>query len=378
MSKLIRKLYHKITLDFLFPRYYAWHCKRPVVQNKAVFIELNLPALSGSLRVLYDEMEKQGDYQLHIHYLREAFCSKFTYIKNVLKCLKDIATASYIILCEGSTMVSCIRPRPETFITQTWHGCGAFKKFGYSTTDLEYSYYNNCDLVTVSSPEVIWAYQEAMNLADHNSIIQPLGISRTDIYFRESFHRKAKERMLHQVPQIVDKKILLYAPTFRGNAGNAQAPDALDINRMQAALGSQYLLLIKHHPLVKSRPAIPASAKDFAFDVSDSCSIEDLIVVSDFCISDYSSLVFEYSLLERPMLFFAFDLKDYNDWRGFYYDYRELAPGPIVSDTEELIEKISEFSEHFDPQQVCAFRDKFMSACDGCSTKRILEYMSDR
>lgn len=101
-------------------------------------------------------------------------------------------------------------------------------------------------------------------------------------------------------------------------------------------------------------------------------SIEQLLCVSDICISDYSSLVFEYSLFERPMLFYAYDLEDYFDWRGFYYNYEELAPGPVVYTNEEIIDWIMHLEERFDRNRVRSFRKRFMNACDGHATERIL------
>ena len=83
--------------------------------------------------------------------------------------------------------------------------------------------------------------------------------------------------------------------------------------------------------------------------------------------------MFEYSLFERPMIFLAHDLDEYFDWRGFYYPYCEMAPGPIVSNTAEVIDCIKELPEKFEKERVADFRRKFMSACDGHATERILE-----
>ena len=111
---------------------------------------------------------------------------------------------------------------------------------------------------------------------------------------------------------------MLYAPTFRGSVGGAKAPDAMDLCLMQEKLGKDWILLIKQHPVVKQRPEVPKECQSFAYDVSEAFVIEELLCVSDLCISDYSSLVFEYSLFERPMLFFAYDFEEYGEWRGFF------------------------------------------------------------
>ena len=166
---------------------------------------------------------------------------------------------------------------------------------------------------------------------------------------------------------------MLYAPTFRGSVGGAKAPDAMDLCLMQEKLGKDWILLIKQHPVVKQRPEVPKECQSFAYDVSDAFVIEELLCVSDLCISDYSSLVFEYSLFERPMLFFAYDFEEYGEWRGFYYDYHELTPGPVVHTTQEIVDYVLHIKERFDRKQVADFKEKFMSACDGHATERLLE-----
>lgn len=388
MSRWIREIYRYVTLKILFPWQYKRNAKKPLKEKKAIFLESQLPTLSDSLQVLYDRLEAEGGWELHIHCLRESFVDKGTFIRLAMKCLEDMADAEYVFLCDASRVVSCIHPRWETVITQLWHGCGAFKKFGMSTADLifggsrkeyeKYPYYKNLDYVTVSSPEVGWAYEEAMCLKKNSGQIQPIGISRTDVFFQQEFLDQARQKVLEEVPQAADKKILLYAPTFRGNVSKATAPDALDVAAMAKELGDQYILLIKHHPVVKHRPEIPEEAKDFAFDVTENLEIEELLCSCDLCISDYSSLIFEYSLFERPLVFFAYDLEEYGDWRGFYYDYEELTPGPVVRTTEEVIAYIKETEEGFNPEQIRAFRNKFMSACDGHATDRLIELVTER
>lgn len=372
----------------LFPLQYNLHKYGKLDEHKVVFIELSFPKLTGNLHFLHQTLEKTGEYHLKNHCICRLSVGGLNYVKNVCSCLKDVAGAKYVIMSDGNRFISCIHPRKETVFIQLWHGCGAFKKFGMSTANLifggsreellKYPYYRNLDIVTVSSPEVVWAYEEAMNLKKDSGIIQPVGISRTDVFFQETFMQQARELVYDTVPQAKGKKILLYAPTFRGNVGSAAAPDALDILALKKAVGDEYILLIKHHPVAKGRPAIPEEAADFAVDVTEVLNIEELLCVSDVCISDYSSLVFEYSLFERPMIFFAYDLEEYGDWRGFYYDYDELTPGPVVQTTEQIIRYLIHLDTEFDKEKVLSFKNKFMSACDGKSTDRLLELVMKR
>ena len=102
------------------------------------------------------------------------------------------------------------------------------------------------------------------------------------------------------------------------------------------------------------------------------------MTIADVCVSDYSSLVFEYSIFERPMAFFVYDLDEYIDDRGLYYDFDEITPGPLCFTTNELIEYIEGIERNgFDPAEVAAFKERFMCSCDGHSTERILEYIEN-
>ena len=374
-------------LDKRIPKVYKAAAREPVDEKKIVFVEIRHPNITNSFEVMFDELVNNYDYNIHSHFLLNSNTLRADYAKRVLNAVEDIATAKYVFLNEGSNAISAIPMRPETKVIQLWHGCGAFKRFGFSTADLifgasrkeqlKHPFNKNYSLVTVSSPEVVWAYKEAMNLPEESEIVQPTGSSRTDIFFNDEYKEKAYEHVYNLIPQAKGKKIILYAPTFRGRVARATTPDRLNIEMFHKELGDDYVLLFKHHPVVKVRPVIEERFRDFAFDVTDTLSIEDLIITSDFCISDYSSLVFEYSIFEKPLIFFAYDLDSYFDWRGFYYDYNELAPGPVCKTNFEMIDYIRNIDTRFDKKAVQDFRYKFMRSCDGNATKRIIETMFD-
>ena len=302
------------------------------------------------------------------------FTKLYMYYKNI--------TSRVIVTDDYNRYLRHFQLRQSQRVVQLWHACGAFKKFGMSTAELifgdnrksleKYPNYGNLSYVTVSSPEVIWAYEEAMNLKDTKTQVVATGVSRTDVFYDQHFIAQSKAAVYSVCPAAENKKIILYAPTFRGRVAKAESPDCLDIPAMKRALGDEYVLLIKHHPFVKQPPVVPEDCADFAMDVTKSLEIDQLLCASDVCVSDYSSLIFEYSLFERPMIFFAYDLDDYFDWRGFYYNYDELTPGPVVKETEEIIDYIRHLDARFDQAQVHAFKEKFMSSCDGHATDRIM------
>ncbi len=381
--KKTNPIYRHYIFKRLYPRIYKKYSKRPVDENKVVFVELRLPQLTNSFKLLYDTLYANYDFDIHCHFLRNTFVTRAEYRHRCKAFIKDIATAKYVFMDEATNIMGNFETRPETIITQLWHGCGAFKKFGFSTADAifgatreqmeKYPFNRNYTHVTVSSPEVIWAYEEAMRYTHESGVVKALGSSRTDIFYNENFINQSYNALYEIMPQAKGKKVILYAPTFRGRVAKAVSPNVLSNEFMKYELGDEYVLLIKHHPLVRKRPEVMECCADFALDVTDTLSIEELLCVSDICISDYSSLIFEYSLFEKPMIFLAHDLEIFFDWRGFYYDYNELAPGPVVKSTTEIIDYIKNIDKLFDKQRVIDFRKKFMSSCDGHATERIME-----
>ena len=209
---------------------------------------------------------------------------------------------------------------------------------------------------------------------------KPIGIARTDVFFQEDYLRKQRNMLNKAFPACKNKKLILYAPTFRGSVAKAKAPDKLDIRLLAKSLPDDYVLLIKHHGLCKDIPPIPADLKNkFAFDMNEKevLTIEGLLGVADILITDYSSVGFEFAIREKPMIFFAYDLDDYIDKRGMYFDYEDITPGPICSTTEEIADYICNLDERFDIEEVRAFRKKYVDACDGHAIERTIALLEE-
>ncbi|MCR5102169.1 MAG: CDP-glycerol glycerophosphotransferase family protein [Butyrivibrio sp.] len=371
------------TRKVAFPLIFDLASTKPIEENKVIFLELRLPALSNSFQELYDELTRNYDLNIHCHFFRIGFVTKDEQYKRFKEFIEDAATAKYLIYAEGSDVHACIKKRKGQHIMNTWHAAGAFKRFGLSTADKLFgdSYeeakcfpsHGDYDMVTVSSPEVVWAYAEAMDKKDNPECIKPIGLSRTDVFYRQETIDSAYEHLYDIMPQARGKKVISYAPTFRGRSAQALTPDMLDVGKFYDELKDDYVLIFKHHPIVHNRPQIPAQYSDFCVDFTDFLTIEELICVTDIMIADYSSTIFEYSIFEKPMVFFAYDLYNYFDWRGFYYNYDELTPGPVCFTNKEVIDYIKHVDERFDKAEVHAFRERFMSSCDGHATERIMK-----
>lgn len=241
--KVYRKIYKPVVLHFFYPVAYKFFTlTKKVNPKKVVFIEARFDKITDTFQLIYNRMEKEG-YEIHECFLLNTKPGKLAYTKRSLHMLKEISDAHYIFLNDACNVTSCISLRKGSSIFQVWHACGAFKKFGMSTADLifgdnrknqeKFPNYRNLAYVTVSSPEISWAYEEAMNLKNTDTQIVSTGISRTDVFYDKNFIEAAAEAVYSVCPKARSKKIILYAPTFRGRVAKAQTPDCLDIAAMK-------------------------------------------------------------------------------------------------------------------------------------------------
>ena len=173
-------------------------------------------------------------------------------------------------------------------------------------------------------------------------------------------------------PQLAGRKVILYAPTFRGDkVGQARYENLLDLELMQRVLGRDHVVLLRLHPLVRDRLVIPPDLAGFAIDASAYADINELMLVSDMLVTDYSSVIYEFALLGRPILFLAPDEDAYDLERGFYFDFRRDAPGPIFQSTDQLAAAIR--ADSFDLGRVTAFARDSFDVADGGATRRLVE-----
>lgn len=372
----------------ILPKVYEMYSVFPI-KNEMVFMQPRR-GLNGSCRYIYHKIEEQKKYRPILFELQRDNVPVTLYYENAVEWVKALATAKACFVHESNDLMGYLNIRKETKIVQLWHGCGVLKKIGLSTADKkdfksaetyrEFPEYNKYDMVTIASPELSWVFEEFMGIDKESGIIQAIGVSRTDEFFDPQYIQNCYEKLYERIPEAKEKKIILYAPTYRGVNQKRVAPDALDIEKFEKALGDRYILIIKQHQTVKELPEIPEEYRDkFAYDMTRGrgMDINELMTVSDICISDYSSLVFEFALFERPILFFAYDLEDYIDNRGLYYDFDDITPGPVCRTNEELIDYIQNIDKRFDKQEIIDFKNKFMCSCDGHATERILKFAEE-
>ena len=365
----------------IYPAIYESESVYPI--EKKIIVMENDSSPSPTSRVVGEAIKAQGKYTVKYTGLKRRKVPEIEYFENGAVFIKDFATAYALILTSANDLLSFFDVREETKIIQLWHGVGMFKKCGYSRIDESkrskkvYNSYRNYTYVTIASEEQRWTFEESMNLPKGTDIIKPIGIARTDVLYDKSHRKEVLDILYKLYPGINGRKVILYAPTFRGIVADAKAPDKLDLFSM-SQLSDKYVLIIKHHGLVREYPSIPSELLgSFAFDLSKSkeLGIDDLLAISDICITDYSSIAFEFAIMERPIIFFAYDKDDYIDKRGLYYGYEDITPGPIVKTTKEIVDYIRNINEMYDPKQVRDFRLKYVDACDGRALERTINLL---
>jgi len=290
--------------------------------------------------------------------------------------LKKIAAAKYIIIDDYTKMLYTLKLRKGTRLIQVWHSTGAMKRMGFarmgrkgSTVKTSLTHRNYTDVI-VSSEGVIENFAEAFGV--DKGCIHPIGVPRTDIFFDLPTIEQTKKKLNEKYPQISGKKLVLFAPTFRGETREtAYYPsEFLPLDKLIEALGSGYIVGLKLHPFIKEKFDIPVQFQNQIVDFSEYREINDLLFITDILVTDYSSVLFEYAFLVRPLVLYAPDLDTYINDRDFFYPYADYAYGTVAKTVNELADAVK--AEKIDTDKMAAFKDKFLSACDGNSSIRFV------
>lgn len=286
--------------------------------------------------------------------------------KHMLLFMRVYANAGYVVICDNHLPVASCKKRPETKVIQLWHSGGALKRFGYDAPgNIPRSYHGgnvfaNYDLITVSAEYAVEPFVRAMRTDE--SHVKAIGISRTDWMFDEKALADVHARFEKECPDAVGKKIVLWAPTFRGSAGAPKLVGEDDVRALRELLDDDYYVMIKLHPHAKRRDAR-----------SPDMLTEELLAVTDILISDYSSVIYDFAYFGRPMVLFTPDFAEYERDCGFYEDYLGI-PAYRAVDAESLYHAVLKCSR-WEPSLTRDFWEHSMSACDGHATERIIRWM---
>lgn len=240
------------------------------------------------------------------------------------------------------------------------------KKTGYDSEERPLSLYRyDFDCICAQSEKEKKIQMSAYKMREDQILVS--GYPKNDILFNYSEDRRLKIRKELGLPQ--NKKVILYAPTFRdAYFGPMNCP--VDFKKWESALGSDFIVLFRAHPVVANATTIDSST-GFLFDVSSYPDNVDLMIASDILISDYSGIFFEYAVLQKPMFCYAYDYDEYIKTRALYFDIRQALPGGMMTE-EELLSAIKLGSYQGFGSQWDQFRKDYVSEF-GHSTKMCLD-----
>ena len=375
MIKRLERLFTKYLLSIFYSIF-----RILPVKNKTTFATYRHKELKDNFKFIYNELESRNldfKYVFLFEKYKPSIIGKIEYMIHMIIATYHLATSKFFFIDDFYFPVYVVKLRKETEVIQVWHACGAFKKFGYSILDKSYGandkYINDIPIhtnyshVIVSAKEVANYYAEAFNMEVDN--IHGYGVPRTDLFFNEDMKKEAINKVYSRYPYLKDKKVVLFAPTFRGTGQtNAKFDVDIDLNKLVNNLDDDYVLALKMHPFVSNNIEFN---NDKIVNLSGYDEINDLLLIADMLITDYSSVVFEYSLLERPIIMYAPDKNEYIKERDFYYTYDEFVPGPIAQNTDELINIINK--KLWDINAVVNFKNKFFDYQDGKSSSRLVD-----
>lgn len=369
MKKRLRQILKMTVQNIVLPIAYRICCLQKIQPGMVILADGHSTKRPERMQLMYDGL-LQRDYEVVEWYVDFQSMNYIKAMGKMLAFMKSYAKANYVVISDNFLPVSSCRKRKGTYVVQLWHGCGAFKKFGYDTEDdipSDYigNVFKNYDLVPVSGPRSVEPFTSAMRLEE--GVCQPIGVSATDAYFDDEYNQSCRREFFERYPEAKGKRIMLWAPTFRGNAGDPQVCGEEVITKVRQGLEDEWYVITKYHPHMESKGM--RSTTDIP--------TERLLPLTDLLITDYSSIVFHYAIYEKPMLFFAPDLDEYWNTRGFYLEYETL-PGEVVKDEQSLLEGIKKMDSSFDRDRMESFYQEYMVGCDGNATNRILDVMDTK
>lgn len=365
--------------------------KMPIKNKNIVFESFGGKSYSCSPRAIYEELQRVDPSYTCIWAFNDPSSKEIVGNGKKVKRLSlryyyYMATSKHWVI--NARVPKYIKKRDETVYIQTWHGtplkrlAADMKEVhmpGTSTSTYKKNFYEEAqrwDYLVSPNDYSTEIFKRAFHF---NKEVLDVGYPRNDLFYKEEINNptsiaKLKERI--GLPS--DKKVVLYAPTWRDDEfygkGEYKFDIKLDLFEMKERLGDEYVVVLRMHYLIADNLNVEG-LEGFAYNFSDYDDIAELYLVSDILITDYSSVFFDYANLNRPILFYTYDLDKYrNDLRGFYIDFEKEAPGPVLMTSDEVIQTIEDIDPVYTQYQelVSTFNEKFCHLDDGNASSNII------
>jgi CDP-glycerol glycerophosphotransferase (TagB/SpsB family) len=347
----------------------------PIRRDRVVLATARVPTLDGNLLHVYRALRARHP-ALHITLLLEPYsyglAGKLTYLVRLIRGMYHLQTSGLFVVDNAYLPIHIAPHRPGTTVVQVWHAAGALKRFGLDTPSplaepertFLHRYY---DAVVVGGDWTRAPYAAALRTPIER--VLALGSPRTDFFFDETALTAARARVLAAHPALAGRRVVLYAPTFRGRGEQKRAAPGMDAARLRAALPVDYALVLKTHPNLDPSTT-PTAGYDVVADPTH--EINDLLALTDILITDYSSSIVEFALLRRPVILLVGDLAEYEMDPGLYLDYRTEMIGTQVTDTDGIVEAI--LTGRFDLSGYDAFIERQLGSLRGGASDRFVDH----
>ncbi|RBY89351.1 CDP-glycerol glycerophosphotransferase family protein [Blastococcus sp. TF02A-30] len=339
---------------------------------------------SDSPRAIYEALLERGTDATHTWvaapHLRSTFPADVTTVEfGAPECIAALEGADLVV--SNDHIPLDWEKRPGTTYLQTWHGT-MLKRIHNDVLwapegRLAYLEHDIARWDLLLSPNSVTT-ERLRKAFGYGGPIHETGLPRNDLLSsprREEIRAQVRADLGIEPGQTA----VLYTPTWRDDlVFNKTGPQdfefAIDLEEFAARLGGDHVLLLRLHNMVMDRLEVVDGSP--VRDVCGYPDIRDLYLAADLMVTDYSSTMFDFAITGKPMIFYTYDLEYFqNELRGFYFDLAEVAPGPLVRTSEELIRAIADVdagaAEH--AERYARFRETFTHLEDGAATQRVLD-----
>ena len=343
------RLFAKVFTFFMNIIYSFFKLKK--TENKIAFISRQSETPSLDFRYLIDEIkENYPQYKVDVlcKMIPKGIGGKISYCFEMLRQMKALATSKVVVL-DGYCVLACmLRHKKDLTIIQLWHALGAFKRFGKSILDMEggsssvvanaFKMHNNYDLIAANGDACVPHFAEAFGQPQEKFI--PIGIPRMDYLTDKNETTALKQDIYSVYPQLDNgKKTILYVPTFRDTEEDTARLRAETKNLVEAIDYQEFNLVVKHHVVDTNKEEIYVNSSDNAL-IGEAFTGMDFMAVSDYVVTDYSSIIYEALLKNLPIYIFCFDSDKYLDERGFYIDFWNDLPAANAKDAKGIVAEV--------------------------------------
>ncbi len=252
--------------------------------NRVTFLSDSRVDFTGNFEFIHKELQNRGTYEIK-SILKPSISAKRS-LKDKIRLVYYVATSKYILLDDYYPQIYKLKIKHDVEVIQLWHATGAFKTFGFSRLgkkggpSVRSKNHRNYTKAIVSSNSIRKHYAEAFGISE-NKVIST-GVPRTDIFFDEKYKEEKINEIYSKYPILKDKKVIMFAPTFRGNGQKTAHYDFenLNIDELYKNLSQEYVIIMKLHPFISNIPNIDDKYKDFIIDLSSEREINDLLYMS--------------------------------------------------------------------------------------------------